>query len=281
MTRRRATHPEYPGPSSREKLAEIGRAERERAVEYNRRWRERNREYVERYNLSRRTPPVRLVCSECGCGFLGRKDRETCSDECRRRRKVRLDSRWEPGRRALLAEDVMRLLPGSRDRFGGAQVWPVGERIVSCVAEAAGPDPRPGPPHLLVRGAGERGSSPQAGPGAGGAGFGAPGGVFRPQPERRLGGLHPDLATARNHADCRLAAACSGPGLPQEPPRPHPLGSVASALCGIALCAGFTNRLVLAVTARGGRAWPTGRDPRARGVHPRSPRWRPAHLSGR
>lgn len=90
-----------PRPLSARKSHGNRAGQERRAVEYNRRWRERNRDYVERYNLLRRTPPARLVCSECGAEFFGRKDRKTCSNECRRRRKVRLDPRWEPGRRGL------------------------------------------------------------------------------------------------------------------------------------------------------------------------------------
>jgi hypothetical protein len=66
--------------------------------EATRAWRERNRaaynerrrlEYAERNGKTRER-----TCSECGEEFTGRPDRQTCSPECRKRRKARKDTRW-------------------------------------------------------------------------------------------------------------------------------------------------------------------------------------------
>ena len=115
--------------------------------------------------IARRVRPSVGVGGRCGVILVGSRAGGPC---------------WRSGREAFL--------PRSRDRPRGSQLWPVGEWLVSCVAEATGPDPRAGQPHLLVRRPGDRGSSPQAGPGAGGTGFRAPGGLLRPQPERGLNG---------------------------------------------------------------------------------------------
>jgi hypothetical protein len=57
-------------------------------------WRAAHPDYVSAYNLARRIEPAELRCSECGGTFHGRKDRRTCSDDCRRERKRRMDTRW-------------------------------------------------------------------------------------------------------------------------------------------------------------------------------------------
>lgn len=66
------------------------------SAEYLKEHRAANPEKYAAYNAARRTPPSRLVCSECDGEFRGRTDRKTCSPECRRRRKARLDIAW-PG----------------------------------------------------------------------------------------------------------------------------------------------------------------------------------------
>jgi hypothetical protein len=65
-------------------------------------WREAHPEAVDRYNRERRErydqahrEARQHGCSECGEEFTGRADRKTCSPECRRRRKARLDTRWQ------------------------------------------------------------------------------------------------------------------------------------------------------------------------------------------
>jgi hypothetical protein len=113
--------------------------------------------------IARRVPTSVGVGERCGSILVGSRG----------------GGRWRRSRRDAL-------LPGSWDRPGGPPVRPLGEWLVSCVAEAAGPDPRPGQPHVLVRGYGYRGSPPQAGPGAGRPRLGAPLGLLHPQPERRL-----------------------------------------------------------------------------------------------
>jgi hypothetical protein len=64
-------------------------------------WREAHPEAVEAYKerqrlayAERHREAQRHTCSECGEEFTGRADRKTCSPECRRRRKARLDTRW-------------------------------------------------------------------------------------------------------------------------------------------------------------------------------------------
>jgi len=52
----------------------------------NREWRERNRDA---YNASRRVPPAKLECVECGKPFEGRSDRLVCSRRCKDRRYAR------------------------------------------------------------------------------------------------------------------------------------------------------------------------------------------------
>ena len=63
---------------------------RECAAVATREWRIRNRE---RIKAARKREPVELLCSECGGTFIGRPNRKTCSDECGRARKARLDTR--------------------------------------------------------------------------------------------------------------------------------------------------------------------------------------------
>jgi hypothetical protein len=67
---------------------------RECCREANRRWRAENREA---YNLARRVKPSRLVCGVCGGEFYGRRDRKTCSAECQKLHKRRLDKRCTSG----------------------------------------------------------------------------------------------------------------------------------------------------------------------------------------
>jgi len=70
---------------------------RECRDEYRRAWRAANPERAEAYNAARRMPELRpaQVCIECSIVFTPRRARGpaplTCSDECRRTRKARLD----------------------------------------------------------------------------------------------------------------------------------------------------------------------------------------------
>jgi hypothetical protein len=57
---------------------------------YNREWKERHRDRIEAYNASRRVPPAKLVCVECGEQFEGRKGRLVCSRRWKDRRYARL-----------------------------------------------------------------------------------------------------------------------------------------------------------------------------------------------
>ncbi len=59
-------------------------------AEYLREWRAKNAERVKAYAEARRIPPSRLVCSECGTSFEGRKDRLICSRHCKDARYARL-----------------------------------------------------------------------------------------------------------------------------------------------------------------------------------------------
>jgi hypothetical protein len=54
-----------------------------RSAARTRRWREANPEYVAAYAAARRTPPARLVCSECGREYEGRRGRLVCSRKCK------------------------------------------------------------------------------------------------------------------------------------------------------------------------------------------------------
>ena len=53
-------------------------------------WREAHPTSVNAYNEARRIPPTKLTCSECGEEFYGRKDRLTCSRQCKDARYRRL-----------------------------------------------------------------------------------------------------------------------------------------------------------------------------------------------
>jgi hypothetical protein len=71
------------------------------AAAANREWRERNPDRIEAYNARRRLEYAeahrdarKRTCSECGGAFTGRPNRQTCSPECRKARKARLDTRW-------------------------------------------------------------------------------------------------------------------------------------------------------------------------------------------
>jgi hypothetical protein len=64
-------------------------------------WRDSHPDYVDAYNERRRLEYAeqqrrarQRTCSECGEEFTGRPDRQTCSPECRKRRKARMDTRW-------------------------------------------------------------------------------------------------------------------------------------------------------------------------------------------
>jgi len=70
-------------------------------VKETREWRKRNPGYIAAYNERRRLEYAEQqrearerTCSECGAAFTGRPDRQTCSPECRKRRKARMDTRW-------------------------------------------------------------------------------------------------------------------------------------------------------------------------------------------
>ena len=58
--------------------------------ENNAEWRAANREKIEAYNASRRIPPAKLKCVECGHAFEGRKGRLVCSRRCKDKRYARL-----------------------------------------------------------------------------------------------------------------------------------------------------------------------------------------------
>jgi hypothetical protein len=54
-----------------------------------REWRERNPDYIAAYNAGRRIGPVKLLCTECGGEFEGRKGRLVCSRRCKDARYTR------------------------------------------------------------------------------------------------------------------------------------------------------------------------------------------------
>ena len=62
--------------------------------EYNQKWRAEHRDQIDAYNLARRVEPTKLKCGICGAEFYGRRNRKSCSPECRRLHKARLDTRW-------------------------------------------------------------------------------------------------------------------------------------------------------------------------------------------
>jgi hypothetical protein len=63
--------------------------------EYNQKWRSEHRDQIDAYDLARRVEPTKLKCSECDAEFYGRPNRKSCSPECRKLHKARLDTRWQ------------------------------------------------------------------------------------------------------------------------------------------------------------------------------------------
>ena len=56
---------------------------RECHVAATRRWRAENPEWIAAHSESRRKPPAKHICPECGVVFYGRRDRLTCSRRCK------------------------------------------------------------------------------------------------------------------------------------------------------------------------------------------------------
>lgn len=76
------------------------RANPEKHREHNRQWQARNADKVAAYNARRREEyqarqreARQRICAECGEAFEGRPNKKTCSPDCRRRWKVRNDTR--------------------------------------------------------------------------------------------------------------------------------------------------------------------------------------------
>jgi hypothetical protein len=81
--------------------------------EYRREWRATNPERTAAYNVARRVAACRLKCAVCDSAFFGRPDRKTCSPECRREHKRRLDTQTSWPKKMDLLEAPAALETGS------------------------------------------------------------------------------------------------------------------------------------------------------------------------